>query len=212
MNTINMNKLGWIAAAAFGGVILGTGFQGSTDKLGVVDVAKIVEASDYGKQNQENFNKMKVSREGVLEFIDQYRVLTNEQAVRIKDLSLKEVLKPEEKAELDRLKGEVMLADKRSKELSTKTTLTPEERTLMQEYATRSQNMEQLAQRWYREFTTDLQAWTDKQKLASIDKARAAIQEVAKAQGFTIVFEVGVAPYGSNDLSDASLKAMNAKK
>lgn len=207
-----MHRLGWVVCAALAGVMLGGGFKQGSEKTGVVDVAKIVEQSDYGKLSQETFNKMKVAREGVLEFMDQYRVLTNEQAVRIKDLSLKEILKPDEKTELDRLKSEVMLADKRSKELSTKTALTPEERTLMQEYANRSQNMEQLAQRWYREFTTDLQAWTDKQKLSSIERARGAIHEVAKAQGFTVVFEVGVAPYGANDLSDAALKAMNAKK
>ncbi|MFN8219987.1 MAG: OmpH family outer membrane protein [Fimbriimonadales bacterium] len=212
MANTNFHRLGWVIAAALAGIILGSGFQGSTEKSGIVDVAKIVEQSDYGKQNQDTFNKMKAAREGVLEFIDQYRVLTNEQAIRIKDLSVKDPRKPEEQAELDRIKSEVVLADKKSKELSTKTNLTPEERTLMQDYATRSQNMEQLAQRWFREFTTELQAWTDKQKLASIDRARAAIQEVAKAQGFTIVFEVGVAPYGANDLTDAALKAMNAKK
>ena len=72
--------------------------------------------------------------------------------------------------------------------------------------------MEQVAQRWYKEFTSDMQNWADKQKLASVEKARAAIQDVSKAQGYTIVFEVGIAPYGANDITDAALKAMNAKK
>lgn len=192
--------------------MLGSGFQGATEKTGVVDIAKVVEASDFGKENQKVFANMKASREGVLEFIDTYRVLTNEQAQKIRDLSLKDTLKPEEKTELERVKAEVQLADKKSKEYSTKTNLTPEERTLIQEYATRSQNMQDVAQRWYQQFMSDLEQWTNKQKLASIDKARAAINDVAKAQGFTIIFEVGVAPFGSNDISDAALKAMNAKK
>ena len=212
MKQMKFDKLGWITAAALAGVMLGSGFQGGSDKSGVVDIAKVVEMSDFGKQNQDTFQKMKSAREGVLEFIDQYRVLTNEQAMKIRDLSLKETLTAEEKAELERVKGEVMLADKKSKELVTKTNLTPEERTLMQEYASRSQNMEQTAGRWYQQFTGELETWTNKQKIASIDRARAAIQEVARAQGFTIVFEVGVAPYGANDLSDGTLKAMNAKK
>ena len=72
--------------------------------------------------------------------------------------------------------------------------------------------MENQAQRWLREFTQELQAWADKQKLSSLDRARAALTEVGKAQGFTVIFEVGVAPYGANDLTDAALKAMNAKK
>lgn len=90
--------------------------------------------------------------------------------------------------------------------------MTPEERTLMEDYARRSQVMEQVAQRWYREFSTDMQSWADKQKLASVERAKAAIQEVAKAQGYTLVLESGVAPYGANDITDAALKAMNAKK
>ena len=212
MKLETMNRFGWITAAALSGIILGSGFQGGPEKTAVVDIAKIVEASEFGKQNQDAFTKMKGSRETVLEFIDQYRVLTSEQATRIRDLSVKEILKADETAELARLKSEVILADKRSKELSTKTNLTPEERNLIQEYASRSQNMEQIARTWFREFTTELQVWTDKQKLVSIDRARAAITEVAKAGAYTIVFEVGVAPYGANDLSDAALKAMNAKK
>ncbi|HMS56506.1 MAG TPA: OmpH family outer membrane protein [Fimbriimonadaceae bacterium] len=212
MNTNGFQKMGWVVAAALAGIMLGSGFQGSAEKTGIVDLSRIVEQSDFGKQNQTTFNSMKAAREGLLEFIDQYRILTNEQAQRLKDLMLKDKATPQDQAEIDRIKGEVTLADKRSKEMSTKTNLTPEERTLMSEYATRSQNMEATAQRWFREFTTDLQAWADKQKLSSVERARAAIQEVAKAQGFTIVFEVGVAPYGANDLSDAALKAMNAKK
>jgi Skp family chaperone for outer membrane proteins len=155
---------------------------------------------------------MKASRESLLEFIDTERVLTNEQAQRIKDLSLKPNPTKEEAAELDRIKSEVTTAAKRSTELATKPNMTPEERNLVEEYARRSQTMNDLATRWFREFTADMQTWADKQKLDSIEKARAAIQQVAKDQGYTVVFEVGVAPYGANDLSDLTLKAMNEKK
>ncbi len=127
-------------------------------------------------------------------------------------ISIKPTPTAEEKAELDRIKADVMAADKKNKELSVKTNLTPEDRALIEEYSKRANNMEMTAGRWLREFTNELQTWADKQKLASLDRARVAVQEVAKAQGFTIVFEVGVAPYGANDLTDASLKAMNAKK
>lgn len=72
--------------------------------------------------------------------------------------------------------------------------------------------MNDIATRWFREFTADMQNWADKQKLESIERARQAIQQVAKEQGYTVVFEVGVAPYGANDLSEATLKAMNEKK
>lgn len=194
------------------GAMAGLGFQGGSEKSAVVDVQKVVEQSEFGKQNQVTFNEMKTGREAVLEFIDTYRVLTADQAQKIRDLSLKVGITAPEKAELERVKADVIAADKKSKELSQKSNLTPEERTLIEDYARRSQAMEATAQRWFREFTTEMQTWADKQKLASVDKARVAIQEVGKAGAYSIVFEVGVAPYGANDITDSALKAMNAKK
>ena len=212
MKKLTRNQTGWFAAALIAGTLLGGGFLPQAEKTGVVDVQKVVEQSEFGKANQDTFSAMKSAREGVLEFIDTYRVLTPEQAQKLRELSLKQAATAPEKAELERVKADVIAADKKSKELSTKTNLSPEERTLMEDYAKRSQAMEATAQRWFREFTNEMQTWADAQKLASVDKARAAIQEVGKAGGYTIVFEVGVAPYGANDLTDAALKAMNAKK
>lgn len=208
----NMNKTGWAIAALLLGVFAAVGFQDASNKIGIVDISKVVEMSDFGKANQASFNQMKTAREGVLEFIDTYRVLTVEQATRFRDLSIKPTPTAEEKAELERIKADVMAADKKNKELSVKANLTPEDRALIEEYSKRANNMEMTAGRWLREFTNELQGWADKQKLTSLDRARAAVQEVAKAQGFTVVFEVGVAPYGANDITDAALKAMNAKK
>lgn len=206
------SKLGWVVAAALAGIFLAAGFQDNAQKVGVIDITKVVESSDFGKQNQDQFAAMKTAREGVLEFIDQYRVLTVDQATKIRDLSIKPTVTAAEKAELDSIKATVIAANKKNNELAIKPNLTPEERTLLDEYARNSAAMEQTAQRWLRDFTTELQNWADKQKMESLNKARAAVQEVAKAQGYSVVFEVGVAPYGANDLTDAALKAMNAKK
>ena len=204
-------QFGWVLAAAFGAVIFAGGFGQVSEKTAVVDISRVVEQSNFGKSNQDAFAKMKEARESLLVFIDTNRVLTNEQGQRIKDLSLKPNPTAEETAELERLKADVVAAAKRSPELATKPNLTPEERNLLEEYARRGQTMDANAQRWLREFTTEMQNWADKQKLDSITRARAAIQQVAKAQGYTLVFEIGVAPYGANDISDAVLTAMNAK-
>ncbi len=205
-------QLGWVIAAAFIAVTVAGGFQAPAIKIGVVDISKVVEGSEFGKVNQDSFTKMRVSREGLLEFIDANRVLTNEQAQQIRDLWLKQNATKEELAKLDVLKADVVAAAKRSTELATKPNMTPEERTLVEEYARRSQTMNDVAQRWFREFTSDMQGWADKQKLESIDRARAAIQEVAKAEGYTVVLEVGIAPYGANDMTAAALVKMNEKK
>jgi len=106
----------------------------------------------------------------------------------------------------------VIAANKRSVELATKPNMTPEERTLVEEYARRSQTMNDIAQRWFREFTNEMTEFADKRKLAGLQKASAAINEVSKTQGYTVVFDESTAPYGANDITDASLAAMNAKK
>jgi len=207
-----IDQIGWTLAAAIAGAMMASGFQGSAQKLGVVDISKVVESSELGKANQTAFSDLKKRREGLLEFIDQTRVLTNEQAQRLHDLVVKETISDTEKAEMDRIKAEATASNKKSVELSGKPNLTPEERQLLQEYADRAANMERVGNLYLTEFTRDLQAWADKTKVSSLEKARVAVQEIAKQGGYTVVFEVGVAPYGANDLTDASLQAMNAKK
>jgi Skp family chaperone for outer membrane proteins len=212
MKDVRFLQLGWVIAAALIAVTLVSGFQNAGIKIGVVDMAKVVEGSDFGKQNTETFRVMKTQRESVLEFIDNNRVLTLEQATRIRDLSLKTTLTAEEQAELDRIKAEVVTTFRRSQELATKTQLTQEDRTLIEEYARRSQQMDQITERWYRTFFNDMQTFTENQKVEGLNRARAAIQEVAKAESYTVILEIGIAPFGANDISDAALVAMNAKK
>ena len=201
---------GWLVAAGLLGAMLSSGFQTPSLKLGVVDINRVVEASEFGKANQRALGALKKSREDVLEFVDTYRVLTPEQATRIRDLSVKPARTKEESAELERIKAEVVTANKRLQELSTKPNLTPEERTLLEDYARRSQNMNEQATRWLREFTNEIQTWVDDRKAESYTKARAAVTAVATRDGYNMVFESSVVPYGANDVSDAALAAMNA--
>lgn len=206
------DQLGWVVAAAVGGVMLASGFQGPTDKTGVVDIGTVVDKSNYGQANSTQFAAMKAARQGLLEFVDQNPVLTTEQAQQLHDLTVKDNPTDADKAQITKIEGDVSDAMKNYQALSGKTGLSPTEQTQLTEYQHRSDVMQQTQQRWYTEFMSDLQDWSDKKKLDSINKARDAVQSVAKAQGYTIVFDESVAPYGANDLSDAVLQAMNAQK
>jgi Skp family chaperone for outer membrane proteins len=210
MNIDKFSQIGWVAAAALIGIAVASGFQDTSVKIAVVDIAQVVEKSTLGKANQDSFAKMKKNREEVLQFIDDNRVLTNEQAQELRTLWLKDAPTADEKNRLERIKADVVASAKKWTELGGKATLTAEDRSLLDEFAKRGQNMELVARRWYTDFTNEMQSWADKQKASSLDKARTAIQSVAKAQGYTIVFEVGIAPYGANDLTQPSLQAMNA--
>ena len=210
MKSRSITQLGWIVALALGVVFFGSGFQDGANKIAVVDIAKVVEQSTHGKANQDTFAKMKKAREDLLQFIDEQRVLTNEQALDLRTVWLKDAPTPEEKTKMERIKADVIASVKKWDELSKKANLTAEDRTLLDDYAKRGQGMELLARKWFGDFSNEMQSWADKQKVASIDKARTAIQSVAKAQGYTIVFEIGIAPYGANDLTAPALQAMNA--
>src|SRR4051794_30664975 len=102
------------------GVLFGTGFQATTEKNGVVDINGLIETSNFGKSVRENLDKMRSAREEVLGFIDGNRVLTLEQATRLRDLTLKMDRTPTESAELDTLKAQVVAANKKWMELATK--------------------------------------------------------------------------------------------
>lgn len=210
MKIEKLSKLGWVAAAALIGIVVASGFQDTSLKIAVVDIAQVVEKSNLGKSNQAIFANMKKNREDFLQFIDDNRVLTSEQAQELRALWLKDAPTAEEKTRMERIKADVVASYKKWNEIGSQTkALTAEDRTLLDEYAKRGQAMELLARRLFNDFTNEMQAWADKQKVASIDKARTAIQGIAKTQGYTIVFEVGVAPYGANDLTQPALAAMN---
>jgi Skp family chaperone for outer membrane proteins len=203
---------GWVVAAGLAGVMFGSGFQTPSLKLGVVDLNAVIDKSDAGKAGKKSFEDMKATREGLLEFIDQYRILTIEQANRLRELMLKmEKTKPEE-AELDRLKADIVATSKRSAELATKPNYTPEERTLVEEYSRRSQTMNETSTRWLREFSDEVQNWVAASREQNYQKAKAAAAEVAAKDGYTMVIEGSVAVFGANDITDLSLAAMNAKK
>ncbi len=202
---------GWIAAAGLAGVMVGSGFQATSIKLGVVDLNGVIDKSEVGKLAKKNFDDMKKSRESLLEFIDQYRILTIEQATRIKDLMLKKERTKPEDAELDRIKADVIATSKRSQELATKANLTPEERTLVEDFSRRSQIINDLSNRWLREFSDEMRNWMSDRKDENYQKARIAVNEVAAKEGYTIIFEGTVALYGANDITDPTLAALNAK-
>lgn len=204
-------KLGWIVAAAVVGLMAASGFQTGMDKVATVNLQNLVDTSTLGKANSATFDKMKAAREGLLQFMDENRVLTMDQATQLRDLSLKDTLTTEEKAKLERIKADVIAQAKRNLELSNKPNLTPEERQLLQEYSSRSAAIENLENQWVEEFRGQMQQWAIDKKVESLNIAKATAKAIAKEKGYSLVFDQSVALYSPNDLTEDTLKAMNAK-
>jgi len=204
-------RAGWVLSLACIGLLV-LGFQNTADKTGVVDMQKVIDQSDQGKSVSARLNAMNTARKGLLEFIMTQRVLTAEQSTRLRELWLKESPTDAEKAEMERIKKDVTTSAERYQALQQKQNPTQDDRNLLSEYTLRAQTMMQTVDRWANDFEQEMGRIYQEQNSAITEKAQAAVREAAKAQGFTVVFEARVAPYGVNDLTEAAIKAMNAKK
>lgn len=207
------NRIGILVAGLVTAVAIGlVGFQAGAEKSGVVDMNAVMQQSNFGKTSQENLNKALEARRELLDFVSQYRLLTMEQAVRMRELWVKGNRTAAETQELDRLKSDAQASDRRLSELSTKTTgLTDQERALMADFGQRRQTMGQVLQRWNAEMEDELRTLQEQARTTVLERARTSLREVARQQGFTTVFETSIAPYGSNDLTEATIKQMNSR-
>lgn len=209
------DQLGWIAAAAIAGVILSSGFQVTADKSAVVDLVGVVTKSSSGQADSQRFETLKANRQGLLDFVAANPVITLEQAQQLHDLVVKDPQSDADKAQITKIEGDITAASKQYQDLKAKQNLTADEKNQIAQYEQRAQTIlgdGGTYQRWGNDFTSELQDWSNKHHADGLDKARAAVAQVAKAQGFTLVFDKSVAPYGANDLTDAALQALNAQK
>lgn len=201
--------------AAIAGISIGAfsmfGFQSTTEKFGVVDINKILQDSELGKSTNKKLQDALTIRSDLLKFISTYKILTVEQANKLRELSLKPTPTAADKSEIERIKGEVIAADKKRNELLQKTNMTEPERMQLQDYAQRAQTMAQVMEQFNSDFQQELNAFESQVREETVNKTKETVKEVAKSQGFTVVLESSVVPYAANDITDASIKALNAK-
>ena len=212
MNQTKFLQLGWVLALGVMGLALAGGFQDKSEKFGIVNLSKVIDQSEFGKQSSATLKGMIEVREGLLKFLDDFRIATSEQSSRLRELWLKPMQTDVEKAEIERIKADIQASDKRLRELSIKSNMTSDERLLVEEYTRRSQTMTEVLNRWLKEFGGETDTYASQQRKLGLEKAQEATSEVAKAQACTIVLDSGIAPYGAIDLTPAALNSMNAKK
>lgn len=205
-------QLGWVVAAGFAFTMFGGGFQPAQEKTGVVDLNKVIQDSDLGKSNTTKLNQALKSRRDLIDWLMTYNIATGEQAEEYRRLMLKEPQTEADRTAMKKIADDVASSDRRKQELLTKTTLTDADRTLLADYQQRMRVNEDRARNWENEFSQQLNELRDSLQQATINQAKASLKDVAQAQGFTTVLESTVAPYGANDLTDATIKSLNTKK
>lgn len=209
---MQIKSFGWIFAAALAAVFVAGGFQTGSNKVGVVDMARVFNESDYAKKQEGILRAYGDVRNGAMEFLDQYRVATPAEAEQLKTLSIKNPLTDTERAVLDKLKKDIQARDASFRQLQTKPNPTPAEVAQLSDYNSRSQSNYQTLQKWSREFEDDVRVYKEKLRGDTLDRVNKAVKEVSAKGGYTIVFSQDASPYGVNDVTADALKAMNAQK
>ncbi len=210
---MKIDKAGWIAVAVLAGAVVTAGFQGTTAKNGIVDVEKVFNESTFAKNQSESLRTMGMSRQSVLEFVNQYRTMLSTDAEKFKDLTIKATaLSPAEKTELERIKVDAKTSEDAYRAGITQASPTPELLKKIEDWNRRKDATGDLLQNWQQDFTAEVQAKQASLRAEALVKVRQSIQKVARDQGYTMVFDSNVAPYAANDLTDEALKAMNAMK
>jgi Skp family chaperone for outer membrane proteins len=209
---MNISKLGWVCSGLMVVLFASTGFQAKTDKIGIVDMNRVFRESGFFKTQSDSLRSLAESRKAIVEFVRTYPVFTPEQATRFKEISIKPVPTAPDKAALEKIKQDVMAANKKFNDLNTKANPTPDEVAQIKEYVNRTQAMAGTLERWAREFEDEFGDSQDKAQRDASDRVRAAIKEVGQKQGYTLVLSQDSAPYGANDLTTEALKSMDSKK
>jgi Skp family chaperone for outer membrane proteins len=145
-------------------------------------------------------------------FLRTYKSLPTAKAERFKELSLKVQPTAAEKAELDKIRSDAIAEDKVYKALQTKSSPTPEEVKQLEEMGKNTQALSTLERTMAQQFDAEVNQKRDGMRDDVLVKIRASVQEVAKKQGYSIVFVKDVVPYGANDLTPEALKVLNTKK
>jgi len=205
-----------LALTLVGALIVAPGFQNNAEKYAAVDITKVLEDSNLGKAQNEKLRNAWQVRSDILNFVRENPCLTNEQANVTNEqandlltLSLKENLTAAEKTKLEATKTAVRDAAKQLQTLVTKADKTDQEKELLTDLNGRLQIAQSVLGQWNEVFNNDMDALGSTLREEAIAQVRAKIGEVAKKQGFTMVFESSVLVYSSTDLTPEVVKAVN---
>lgn len=214
-----MNKSYWtgflsgttILALGMVALLAGSGFQNNSQKIGVIDSNSVIQKIADAKNMVEQEKNLRTDRETVIQFLDRYRVMKREDAEKFKNLSIKPTKTDAEKAALETVKNAATDAQRKFKDLELKSSPTADELKSLDDYRNRQNEMVEYLQGLVKEFETELGAIHGKNQATLFEAFKAGIDDVGKKQGYTLVMDKNVAPYGANDLTDDVSKAA-AKK
>jgi Skp family chaperone for outer membrane proteins len=214
-----MNRTYWtgflsgttILAIGMVAVLAGSGFQGTNQKIGVIDSNTVMQEIALAKSMVEDEKNLKNDRETVMQFLQRYPIIKKEDAEKFKNLSIKLNKTDADKSELEKLKTMATDTVKKFKDLELKSSPSQDELKQLDEYRNRKNEMDDYLQGLFKDFQSELAGIHDKNQGIVYEAFRSGVNEVGKKQAFTIVLDKNIAPYGANDVTD-DVKKTAAKK
>ena len=209
---MNIERLGWVAAAALAGGMIGMGFKAPGDKTGTVDIAKVFKDSEYAKKQTDGLRAQVKARQDVMEFIRGNRNMKAEDATKLRDLSIKETQTPADQSEITRIKTDAAASEAKARELQTVDKPTAAQLAQLDDFTKRKDATGQLLEKWGQDFQSEFQVKQEKMSADTLQRVKDAIQQVGKDQGYSIIFSADIAPFSPNDVTKDAMDKMNAKK
>jgi Skp family chaperone for outer membrane proteins len=200
-----------ITSLALAGLLAATGFQGPNMKMGVVDSGTAQAQMRAVQASKDTLNNALTTRENIMSFLQQYPLISVAEAEKFKALSLKAAPTDADKQEIQRLMTVAKDAKKKADDLSLKSQPSDADAKALADYRDKKDKIGELLQKIQAEFQNDLDRMKEESFSKLADLYKATVSEVGKKQGFTIVFDKGVAPYSANDITEEVVTTANKK-
>ncbi|MCL6622994.1 MAG: OmpH family outer membrane protein [Fimbriimonadales bacterium] len=194
---------------AFLAVILTLASQAPQMKFGVVDMSQVADSSKLGQKRKKEFEELRARMMALMQFVDDNPAMTASEANRLRQLMLANTRSANEETELNNLQTTIRARTQELFTLSAKQPLTEAEQSRFRELSEMARDSRGRLQQWNEDLFNQISTLREASRNEVLEKVRAAVNKVAKRDGYTIVFDKGVAPYAANDLTDAAIKQMD---
>lgn len=208
---MNIDRLGWIAAAALAGAIVGMGFRAPSDKTGIVDMNKVFDGSDLQKDLTGRLHQREGTWQELFRFVTTNRVMKLDDINRLHDLALKDNPTATDNAEMERIRTDAQAEEGKARDLEQKSGPSDADKAQLQNYSDRSKATQQLLEKWSDDFRTDMANRQQKVQEEADQKVRQIVQQVGRDQGYSIIFSSRDAPYCPNDITKEASSKINQK-
>jgi Skp family chaperone for outer membrane proteins len=199
-----------VTLSSFGlaALLVSSGFQGASQKTGIVDLNKAIEGLAISQKVDEKQKNFANERQAMGDFLVQNRVMKREDMERFWILSSKTNRTEAEKAELEKIKANAIEGKKKFDDIQLKPAPTDAELKMLDEYRNRQAASQDFLGRLQSQAEFEISSYRNSLLQGLEKQVLDAVSEVGKKQGYSTIFVKQVAPFSANDITDEVNKVL----